>query len=103
MKKISINGKEYNVKYTIRALFTWESIMDRPFSLSTMMDNYVFYYSMILANNPDDLLQWDDFLDALDNDPNLIKELAKVLEEQESRNKMISDDGKGKQSKQKKS
>ncbi|MCM1440426.1 MAG: hypothetical protein NC131_14660 [Roseburia sp.] len=40
-----------------------------------MLDNYIFFYSMILANNPDDVLDWDVFLDALDNDKDLIEQL----------------------------
>ena len=39
------------------------------------MDNYLFFYCMILANNPDCLLEWDDFIDAMDNDASLITQL----------------------------
>ena len=33
---------------------------------------------MILANNPDNILDWNDFIDALDNDPNLFKQLTEI-------------------------
>jgi hypothetical protein len=30
---------------------------------------------MLLANNPDNLLDWDEFIDAMDNDASLITQL----------------------------
>ena len=81
MKTIKINNIDYKVKYTIRALFIFEQITGKPFSVKTLLDNYIFFYSMILANNPDNILDWDEFIDALDNQPNLLNELAKVNED----------------------
>lgn len=76
---ITINEKEYKVKYTIRALFIYEQITGKPFAIKTMLDNYVFFYSMILANNPDNSLEWDEFIDALDNDVKLQVQLSQVI------------------------
>lgn len=90
MKTIKINGKDYQFKYSIRALFIWEKIMDKSFELKTLMDNYVFFYSMILANNSE-VLEWDDFINALDNDPSLLTELANTLKEQQNLNRMEGD------------
>lgn len=74
---ITINGKEYKVKYTIRALFIFEQITGKAFSVKTLLDNYLFFYSMLLANN-EDVLGWEEFLDALDNDPTLLEQLQNV-------------------------
>ena len=76
---IIINGKEYKVKYTIRGLFLWEQIMNRPFEVKNMLDTYTLYYAMLLANNGDDAPDWNDFLNALDDDPTLTVELATKL------------------------
>ena len=81
MKTIKINNIDYKVKYTIRALFIFEQITGKSFSVKTLLDNYIFFYSMILANNPDNILDWDEFIDALDNQPSLLNELAKVNED----------------------
>lgn len=78
MKKVSINGTEYNVKYTIRALFYFERITGKAFEIKTLQDNYILFYCMILANNPDNILEWEDFLDAVDNDPHLIEQLTAI-------------------------
>lgn len=75
---VTINGVDYKIKYTIRALFIMEQITGKPFQVKTLLDNYIFFYSMILANNPDKILDWNDFIDALDNDPNLFKQLTEI-------------------------
>lgn len=87
MKQIEINGEKYNIKYTIRALFIFEQITGKPFKIETLLDNYIFFYSMILANNGDkeNIVQWDAFLDALDNDPELFIKMNTAVEEQQKK------------------
>lgn len=82
MKIINIKNKEYKVKQTLRALFIFEQITGRPFEIKTMLDNYIFFYSVILANNPDNILDWDDFIDALDENPNLLNDFTELNQEQ---------------------
>ena len=71
MNTITINNTEYKVKYTIRALFIFEQITGKAFEIKTLLDNYIFFYSMILANNPENILDWNVFIDALDSDPSI--------------------------------
>lgn len=89
MKEITLNNKVYKVKYTIRALFIFEQITGKSFKLETLLDNYVFYYSIILANNPDNVIDWDEFIDALDNDPKILEEFGKVLSDEEKKDKLF--------------
>lgn len=70
----------------------FEQITGRPFEIKTYLDNYVFYYAMILANNPDEVLEWDEFIDALDNDPKLIGTLTQFMLSQENRNNILNPD-----------
>lgn len=102
MKTISINGKDYKVKYTIRALFIFEQITGKAFKLETMLDSYIFYYSMILANNKDQVLQWDEFLDALDENPKLLQDMEKVMKEEDGKNSLFNDNKEDNNSTQKK-
>ena len=88
---ITINNKEYKVKYTIRALFIFEQITKRPFEIKTTLDNYLFFYSMILANNPDNLLDWDEFIDAMDNDITLIGQLNKIIADSQRKNELFDE------------
>lgn len=92
MKQITINGKNYNIKYSLRALFIFEQITNRPFEIKTLLDNYIFFYSMILASNKEDILDWDKFIDALDNNPSLINEMNKIVIEQQKVDKLINPD-----------
>lgn len=79
MNKITINGKDYKVKYTLRALFIFEQITKKPFEIKTLLDNYVFFYSIILANNDDNILDWNDFIDALDENPALFTDINNIV------------------------
>lgn len=88
---ITINNKEYQVKYTIRALFIFEQITKRPFEIKSTLDNYLFFYSMILANNPDNLLDWDEFIDAMDNDVSLIGQLNKIIADSQRKNELFDE------------
>lgn len=89
---ITINGKEYRVKYTIRALFIWEQIMKRPFKVETMLDTYALFYAILLANNENDVLDWNEFLDALDADPNLFNVLNEKVNETTKVDALMEDD-----------
>lgn len=92
MKSITINDKEYKVKYTIRALFIFEQITKKPFEIKTLLDNYIFFYSMILANNPDDVLDWNVFIDALDSDPTIYQQLNQLLNSEQKKQNLLVDD-----------
>ena len=83
MKTIKIKDKEYNIKYSIRALFIFEQITGKPFKIETLLDNYIFFYSIILASNKENVLDWDDFLDELDTNPNLLTQLNEILNQQD--------------------
>lgn len=102
MKKVKIKGRNYNIKYTIRALFIYEQITGKPFKIETLLDNYVFFYSIILANNQDksDILSWDDFIDELDKNPNLFGTINDAIEDKQEKDKIfqteeVEDDDKG--------
>lgn len=86
---IKIGGEEYCIKYTIRALFMFEQITGKAFEIKTLLDNYIFFYCMILANNKDKVLEWDSFLDALDNDKELFATMNAIVNEQEKQKKIF--------------
>lgn len=98
---VTINGVDYKIKYTIRALFIMEQITGKPFQVTTLLDNYIFFYSMILANNPDNILNWNDFIDALDNDPNLFKQLTEIGNSFTKKDSMFQQDNEDGESKKK--
>jgi hypothetical protein len=102
MKEIEINGKNYKLKYTIRSLFIWEQITGKSFKIENMLDNYLFFYSMILANNPDNILSWDDYINAMDEDPMLFKRMTDIIEEQQKKDNLFTNEEKTKKGSKKK-
>ena len=89
MKTIKINGVDYKIKYTIRALFIFEQITGKAFKIENLLDNYIFFYSMILANNPDNTLDWDVFLNCIDENPNLFQEMNDIVNDEEKKSKVF--------------
>lgn len=79
---IQIRDKEYEVKNTIRAMFIFEKIASKPFKIETLLDWYIFYYSMILANNSDCTLLFDEFINECDSNPSLIMDIQDYLTQQ---------------------
>jgi hypothetical protein len=92
---ITIKEKQYKVKYTIRALFIYEQITGKPFNIVTLFDNYLFFYCLILANNPDNVLDFNDYLDAIDSDKELYTQLSKVVESYQKQDELIADEDDG--------
>lgn len=88
-KTITINGTQYVVKQTLRGLFIWEQIAGRPFEIKNSLDNYLYYYSLILANNKDCELDWDNFIDALDEDPTIAIKVTQILTDNANMEKLF--------------
>lgn len=86
--EIKIGDKTYKVKQTIRALFLFEEITGKPFEIKTTMDNYLYFYCLLLANNPD-FMDWDNFIDLLDDDASIITQLTEILNKQHSIDKLL--------------
>lgn len=102
MKTIKIKGKKYNFKYTIRALFVFESITGKAFEIKNLFDNYVFLYSILIANNPDKTMLFDEFIEALDEDPKIYQQLNDILNEHNKMEEVLNGDNKEDQEGEKK-
>lgn len=78
-KDIAIEGKVYTMKHCVRSRMLFETITGKMWSLSTLTDQYVYFYAMIMAGTKDCGLQYDEFLDAMDADPSLFVEYSNYL------------------------
>ena len=56
------------------------------------MDNYVFFYCLLLANNKDNVIERDDFIDELDQDPTLFQKMLENIAKQQKKNDLFADD-----------
>ena len=94
--KIKIKEVEYTIKYTLRALFIYEQITGKTFSLQTMTDEYIFIYCLLLANVPDIEMRFEDFINECDTNPELVismqQFIAKEMEKQAAFIKEVIDE-----------
>lgn len=87
---ITIQDKEYKLKYTLRALFVYERIAGKAFKFEGLYSEYLLFYCILLANNEEFEMSFDEFIDICDEDPKvfnqfrdwLIKELEKQVKYQ---------------------
>lgn len=79
MNTVTINNKEYNLKYSVRAMMLFEAAANKLFSLDTLSDQYLFLYCCILAGNKDTDLTFDKLLDSLDEDPSIFTAFTKFM------------------------
>ena len=69
MKTITIKKQKYILKYTLRAFFIFENLTGRQFAFGRMLDEYLLFYSILLANNKDTfLMPFDEFIEACECD-----------------------------------
>lgn len=85
MKTVEIKGVEYNIKYTLRALFVYEELKGEPYSSDRTMNNYILLYAMLMACNKDFPLSFDEVIEVCDDDPSVFKAFVSVLEEENER------------------
>lgn len=77
--KITILGREIEIRYTLRALFIFEQITGKIFALNTVTDQYILMYSLILANDSTLPMTFDDFIAECDKSPELIRQLQEFI------------------------
>lgn len=67
---ITLAGRDWPVRYSIRALLYFEQIAGKEFQVRTMTDTYLLMYSFLRASNKDEFtMDFDAFLDAVGDDP----------------------------------
>lgn len=76
---MEINGKNYELKYSLRSMFIWEEMVGKPFEIKTLFDTYCFCFSCIIANPDNPGLEFNEFIDACDENPLLIQEFNDFL------------------------
>ena len=97
---ITIQDKEYKLKYTLRALFVYEKIAGKAFKFEGLYSEYLLLYCILIANNENFELSFDEFIDICDENPKvfnhfrdwLIKELEKQSKYQSEESEDASPD-----------
>lgn len=71
MKKIKINKVEYILKNVIRNFFVYEEIKGEPFVFGKLVNEYLLFYSTLIANNETFDIPFSEFINMCDADPKL--------------------------------
>lgn len=79
MKKITINKIEYTLKNVLRNFFVYEEIKGVPFAFGKLVDEYLLFYSTLIANNETFSMPFSDFIDLCDTDPKLFAEYKEFV------------------------
>lgn len=90
--EILINNKVYRLKYTIRALFIFEQITNKQFAIKNITDTYIFLYSVLLANNPDMELSFEELINFCDDDMTIINNFNKFIFNENQKNNIFDKD-----------
>ena len=91
---VTINGTDFIVRNTLRALFVFEQISGKPFAIESTLDNFLFLYSVLLASNKDKMLSWDNFIDAVDKDKKIVDRMNEILKDSREIEQLLSEDPK---------
>lgn len=89
MKKVNIKGKVYNIRYSLRALFTFETITNRPFESGRLLDMYMLLFSMLLSGNDEFTMSFEEFIDECDSDESIFNSFMECMGEVAKRNSSL--------------
>lgn len=88
---MKILDKEYNLKFGLRSMFIFESITGKTFNISTIFDEYVYFYSCLMSDTNNPALDFDEFINYCDEHPELLKEFDEALIAESKRKEMLTD------------
>ena len=78
--KLTIKDKEIELKYSIRSLIMFENMAEKSFAPETLTDIITFMYCVVVSSSKDYSLTFDDFIDFLDENPDVIKDFGDWLQ-----------------------
>lgn len=81
--KLKINENEIELKHTLRSLILYENVTGQTFAApQTIQDIITYFYCVVVGSSKDYSLSFDEFVDVLDEQPNLINEFTQWIQDQ---------------------
>lgn len=90
--KIQLNGKDIELRYTMRALMMYENIKQESFAPKTLQDVMIFFFCVIIASDKTARITFDDLIDMVDDNPDLLSEFSEWLTETINKQNMLAND-----------
>lgn len=89
--KVTIKEQEVELRYSMRALFTYERISGQTFNPKTLEDFCTFFYCVVCSSNKDLDLTFDEFIDeVIDPNPEMLNQFALWLSSTMQKNSFLS-------------
>ena len=87
--KITIKDKEIELKNSLRSMIMYENITEKTFSPENITDIIIYMFCVVLSSSNDYSLTLDEFIDYIDNNPNVFDEFGKWLTDVANTNNVL--------------
>lgn len=94
--KIKIKDLEITLKNSFRSLIIYEAMTKKTFKPETITDVIVYFFSVISASANPQQVDWDDFMNWLDENPSAISDFQNWLTSSMTFNGQFGNDSKKK-------
>lgn len=84
MAKYNLNGQEVDIKFKFRSEILFEEVNGKSFTGETISDWLLYFYCTVIANTSDDFIKYDEFVEWLDENPDLLFEFIQWYTEYQS-------------------
>lgn len=88
--KIQIKDKEVELKYSFRAMMVYEKIAGVAFNPTGISEILIYFYSTIISSDKELTLTFDDFIDWVDEHPDMLNEFSAWMTDIINRNQYIN-------------
>lgn len=89
--KINIKDKEIELKYSFRAIMIYEKMTGESFNPKGTSEMLLYFYSIILGSDKEFMLDFDEFIDWIDNNPQVLNDFVLWLSQIISKNDLLND------------
>lgn len=100
---VKIKDRDVELKYSLRSIMLYENIQKKSFAPETTTDVLVFMFCVLVGSDKDLQLDFNEFLDMIDDNPNLVVEFSNWLVAETTKNNQLSPDDEKKKLKKDKS
>lgn len=70
---VSVDNKEYYLRYSLRSLFKYEQLTGHPYEGKKLEDAYMLLHASLMACNPEYSLTFEQLIDQCDIDPTIFE------------------------------
>ena len=86
--EVTIKGKTYKIKWSLRAQIFYEALKQQSQDMGQTMDTLMYYFAILMTSNPGIDMTIDQFIDACD--ASVLKAFRDLIEKDEEMRKLIN-------------